>query len=65
MIKGLVFARADFGGDRLPPFLGVIENRVNVEDHATERVYAVLDHLADLELGVPHFFHDRAVSYFP
>jgi hypothetical protein len=64
MIEGLVFARADFGRDRSPPLLGIVEDGVDVEDDATERIHAVLDHLTDLEFGVTHFFHDKAVPYF-
>ena len=37
VIEGLVLARPDFLGDRQPPFLGVVEFRVDVENHAAER----------------------------
>ena len=40
--------------DRLPPFLGVVEHRIDVEHHAAERIDAVADDLADLELGDAH-----------
>src|SRR5580765_3662000 len=64
MIKTLVLARANFCGDRLPPFLSIVEDGVDVEDNSTEWIHTVLDHLTDLELGVTHFFHDRAVPNF-
>src|SRR5262249_42538790 len=64
MVKGLVLARADFCRDRLPPFLGIVEDGVDVEDDATERIHAVLDHLTAFDFGVPLFSHDRPVPYF-
>jgi invasion protein IalB len=57
VIEGLVLVRPDLGRDRLPPFLGVVEHRVNVENHTAEREQAVLHHLTDIELGVAHLAH--------
>src|SRR5487761_1789324 len=33
MIEGLILRRAALGGNRLVPFLGIAEQRVDVEDH--------------------------------
>src|ERR1022692_4132711 len=57
MVKRLVLARAHLGRDRLPPFLGVVEYRIDVEHHAAERIEAVLDHLADLVFCDAYFVH--------
>jgi hypothetical protein len=52
VVEGLVLGRTDLFGDRLPPFLRVGEDRVDVEDHAAEREDAVAHDLADCVLGV-------------
>src|SRR6185437_7830499 len=57
MIEWLVLARTDFGRNGLPPFVGIVEYRVDIKNYAAERMDAVLDHLTDFELGVTHFFH--------
>ena len=49
VIERLVLVRPHFGGDRLPPFLGIVEHRIDVEHDAAERKQPVLDHLADPE----------------
>ena len=54
VIEGLVAARADFLGNRGQPLLGVGEHRIDIEDHAPERIEAVLHHLSDGELGFTH-----------
>ena len=46
MVEGLVLAGAHVFGDRLPPFLGVVEHRVDVEHDAAERIKPVPDDLA-------------------
>src|SRR5208283_1488052 len=46
MIERLVLARPDFHRDRLPPFLGIREDRVHVVDDPPERIFPVLDDLA-------------------
>src|SRR5262249_61869278 len=52
MIERLVLARADLRGDRLVPFLGVIEFWIDIEHDAAKRKQAGANHLTDLELGV-------------
>jgi hypothetical protein len=54
MIEGLLFLRPDLLGDRLPPFIGGIEDRIDIENDAAERVNAVAHDLAKLELGQSH-----------
>src|SRR5829696_713912 len=61
MVEGLVLPRPDLGRDRLPPFLGIVELRVDVEDDAPEREHPVLHHLAEGELGLTRF-HARRYS---
>ena len=58
MIEGLILPRPDLGRDGLPPFLRVVEDRIDVEDDAAERIKAVFYHLSDLEFGFAHFVHD-------
>jgi hypothetical protein len=57
MIERLVLVRPNLLGDRQPPFLGVVEFRIDVENHATEREYPVADNLPDLEFGGARFNH--------
>src|SRR5208282_5508406 len=52
VIERLLLGRTNLGGDRTPPFLGVGEDRIDVEDHTTEWVEPVLDHLSDPEFRV-------------
>jgi len=57
MIERLILVRTHVGRDRLVPFLGIVENRIDIEYDAAERVEAVPDDLADLVLGVPNLVH--------
>ena len=50
VIERLVLVRPDLLRDRGQPFLGVVEHRVDVIDHAAERIDPVAHHVADLEL---------------
>jgi hypothetical protein len=47
VIEGLVLAWAHLFGDGVPPFLGIVELRIDIKDYASEGEYPVLDHLAD------------------
>ena len=47
VIEWLVTVRAHLFGDGVPPFLGVVEHRIDIEHDATKRIDAVLDHTAD------------------
>jgi hypothetical protein len=49
--------RPDVLGDRQPPFLGIVEFRIDIEYHAPERKYPVADDLSDLKFGGPRFYH--------
>src|ERR1700691_3704522 len=57
MVEGLVLVRTDLRRDRLVPFLGVVEDGIDVEDNAAERKQAVPDYLADLKFGAPKVIH--------
>ena len=52
MIERLILAWTDFRRDCLPPLFGVVEHRIDVEDHAAKWIDAVLHHLAYLVLGI-------------
>jgi hypothetical protein len=54
VVEGLVLARPDFLGDRQPPFLGVVEHRIDVEHDAAEGIDAMAHHGAEAELGGSH-----------
>src|SRR5215469_8085240 len=41
MIEGLVLRRPPLGGNRVVPFLSIVEDRIDVEDHAAKRIEAV------------------------
>ena len=55
MIVGLILVRTNFFGYGLPPFLGVGELRVDVENETAKRVEPVPYHISDLETGGAHF----------
>ena len=57
MIERLVLPRPDLGRDCLVPFVGIVENRIDVEHDAAERIEAVPDDLADLVLGASNLAH--------
>src|ERR1700688_4611095 len=57
MIERLVLVTTDFRGDRLVPFVGIVEHRIDVEHDAAERIEAVPDDLADLIFGVANLAH--------
>src|ERR1700704_283187 len=57
MIKRLILVRPILLGDRQPPFLGIVEFRIDIEDHAPERKDPVTDDLSDLKFGGPSFYH--------
>ena len=57
VVEGLVLDGPDLLRDRLPPFLGVRELRVDVVNNAPERKQAVTHLLADAELGCLVDFH--------
>src|SRR5262245_26862961 len=59
MVERLILARAYLGRNRLIPFFGVVEFRVDVEHHASKRIEAVAHHLTDLELGAAGLAHAR------
>src|SRR6185295_6878375 len=60
VIKRLILVGTYVGGDRLQPFLGVVEHRIDIENDAAERMHAVLHHLTNLELGFSHLVHSGA-----
>src|ERR1700733_14016428 len=60
MIEWLILVRTDFRGDRLVPFVGIVEYRIDVEHDAAERIEPVPDDLADLIFGVPNLAHGSA-----
>src|ERR1700722_5732757 len=60
MIERLVLLRTDFRGDRLVPFVGIVEHRIDVEHDAAKRIEAVPDHLAELIFGVANLAHGSA-----
>ena len=49
VVIGLVLGRAKMFRDRLIPFIGIGEDRVDIEDDAAKLEQPVLDDLADLE----------------
>jgi len=57
VVERLVLVRPDVLGDRKPPFLGVVEFRIDIEDHAPERKNPVANDLSDLKFGGPRFCH--------
>ena len=47
--------RSNLFGNRQPPLLGIVEFRIDVEDHAAKRKNPVADDLADLKFGDTRF----------
>ena len=60
VVERLILVRPHFGGDRLVPFFGVVEDRIDVEDHAAERKQPMPHDLADLIFGAANLVHGRA-----
>ena len=60
MTERLILARPGLIGDRLPPCLGIREDRVHVVDDPPEGKFAVFDHLTYGELRGTgfHKFHN-------
>lgn len=56
MVVGLVFSRANLGGNRQPPFLRVIKEGIHVEDHTAKRTKAMDHHFTDPEFRFSHDF---------
>src|ERR1700680_1552291 len=65
MIEWLILAGSDLGRDRKPPFLGIVERGIDIEDHASERVEPMPDHLADLEFGSSRLEHEQRGMVHP
>ena len=51
MVVWLVLGRPNSLRDRQPPFLGVVEFGIDIENNTAERKHAVADDLADLVFG--------------
>ena len=51
VVKGLVLAWPHFFGNGLPPFLGIVEGRIDIENHAAKGEDPVLYDLTDSEFG--------------
>ena len=56
VVVGLILARSNFRGNREPPFFRVIEQGVDVEDHATKRAEAMLHDFTDPKFRFSHNF---------
>ena len=65
MIERLILARPDLFGDRLPPCLGIREDRVHVVDDPPEGKFAVFDHLTYGELRGTGFQDMEAAAKGP
>jgi hypothetical protein len=50
--------RTDLRRDRLVPFLGIAEHRIDIEHDAAKRKQAVPHNLSDLKFGVAKLIHD-------
>lgn len=51
VVKWLVLAWPYFFGNGLPPLLGIVEGRIDIENHAAKGEDPVLDYLADRKFG--------------
>ena len=52
MLERLILRRSHFRRYRIPPFLGIREFGIDVEDHTAKREYPVAHDLADIVFGV-------------
>src|SRR3984893_16050232 len=57
MVERLVLERANLRGDRLVPFLSIVELGIDIEHDGAKRKQAVANHLTDLEFGVARLAH--------
>ncbi len=48
VIERLLFRRPRILGDCVIPFFGIGKTRIDIKDHATERVLPMPDHLSDV-----------------
>ena len=51
MVERLIFPGSDFGGDRLPPLLGIGIDRVHIENNATKMQEPMANDLPELKLS--------------
>jgi hypothetical protein len=63
VVKWLILARPHVLRDRQPPFLGIGELRVDIEDYAPEWIEAVPNDLADSKFGLSHVRHDSILHF--
>jgi hypothetical protein len=63
VIERLVLVRTHVFGDRKPPLFGVVELRINVENHAAEREDPMADNLTDLKFGGSRFDHALSIDH--
>ena len=52
MVVGLILLRANFLRNRLPPFIGMIKGRIDIENHTTEGKESVANNLSDSKFGL-------------
>ena len=52
MVKGLVLARANIGGDRRIPFLAIGEDGIDIENHAAEIEQPMTHNIADRKISM-------------
>src|SRR5579862_7091228 len=55
MIEGLVLRRPPLRRNGFIPFLGIVEDRIDVENDAAKRIEAVADDLSDREFAVAEY----------
>ena len=58
VIKGLVFVRPQLGRDLFVPFLGIVELRIDIDNHAAKWVHAMTNDRTNTEFRQIIIHHD-------
>ena len=61
MIERLILVRPNLGRNRLVPFLGIVEQRIDVENDPAKRIDAVPHDLADGVFGDSNLVHGDTI----
>ena len=62
MVERLVFRGPHLGGDLLPPFFRIGEDRIDIVNDAAKRINAVFDNLANAEFSNARFHRSLTPS---
>jgi hypothetical protein len=62
MVIRLILRRPNLDGNRMPPFIGVVEERIDIENDASKGSESMCNDVSDPKFGVSHESHLRENS---